>query len=161
MASGWDFRSPSEIIFSLGDFNGHVGKCAKEFEGVHGGNGIGKRNAVGRRLLELCDEKELCMANTWLYKADKRKITDIAGGCETEIDFEPVVEKYKKYIRDVKVIPWELQHTLMVVDLDRKVLKRILKKERIIRRKIWKLNENQTRVRFEKNSNRTSKHRPA
>ena len=56
-----------------------------------------------------------------------------------------VEEKYRKYIRDVKVIPWKL-HRLVVVDLDKKVVR----KERIIRRKIWKLNENRTRVRFEK-----------
>ena len=55
-----------------------------------------------------------------------------------------VGEKYRKYIRDVKVIPWELQHRMVVVDLDKKVLKKVVKKERIIRRKIWKLNENQT-----------------
>ena len=60
-----------------------------------------------------------------------------------------VGEKYRKYIRDVKVIPWELQHRMVVVDLDKKVLKKIMRKERIIRRKIWKLNENRTRVRFE------------
>ena len=47
-------------------------------------------------------------ANTWLYKADKMKITYSAGGCKTEIDFVLVGEKYKKYIRDVKVILWEL-----------------------------------------------------
>ena len=34
----------------------------------------------------------------------------------------------------------------MVVNLDKK----IVRKQRIIRRKIWKLNENQTRVRFVK-----------
>ena len=37
------------------------------------------------------------------------------------------------------MIPWELQHRLVVVDLDKKVLKKV-RKERIIRRKIWKLN---------------------
>ena len=57
--------------------------------------------------------------------------------------------KYRKYIRDVKVIPWELHHRLVVVDLDKKVLKKVVRKERIIR-KIGKLNENRTRVRFEK-----------
>ena len=31
--------------------------------------------------------KELCVANTWFYKADKRKITYSAGGCETQINF--------------------------------------------------------------------------
>ena len=48
------------------------------------------------------------------------------------------------------MIPWELQHRMVVEDLDKKVLKKVVRKERIIRRKIWKLNENQTRVRFEK-----------
>ena len=91
------------------------------------------------------------MANTWFIKTDKRKITNSAGGgCGTEIDFAHVGKKYRKYIRDVKVIPWELQHRMVVVDLNKKVLKKIVRKERIVRRKIWKLNENQTRVRFEK-----------
>ena len=58
-------------------------------------------------------------------------------------------EKNRKYIRDVKVIPWELQHRLVVVDLDKKVLKKVVRKQRIIK-KIWKLNENRSRVRLEK-----------
>ena len=40
--SKWNFGSSSEIIVSLGDFNGHVGKCAEGFEGVHGGIIFGK-----------------------------------------------------------------------------------------------------------------------
>ena len=59
---------------------------------MHGGNGIGKRNVEGRRLLEFCDEKELYVANTWLYRVDKRKISYSASGSETEIDFV-LVEK--------------------------------------------------------------------
>ena len=42
MGSEWDLRSSSEIILSLGNFNGHVGKCAEGFEGVHGGKVLGK-----------------------------------------------------------------------------------------------------------------------
>ena len=42
MASEWDFVSSSEIIFSLGDFNGHMGKDAEGFEGAHRENGTGK-----------------------------------------------------------------------------------------------------------------------
>ena len=38
----------------------------------------------------------------------------------------------------------------MVVDLYKKVLKKIVRKERMVRRRMWKLNENRTRVRFEK-----------
>ena len=37
----------------------------------------------------------------------------------------------------------------MVVNLDKKVLKKVVIEQRVIR-KIWKYNENQTRVRFEK-----------
>ena len=158
MGNEWDFGSSSEIIVSLGDFDGHVGKCAEGFEGLHGGNSIGKRNAEGRRLLGFCDEKELCVTNTWFKKTDKRKITYSAGRCETDIDFVLVRKKYRKYIRDVKVMQWELQHRLMVVDLDKKVLKKVVRKQRIIRRKIWKLNENRTRVRFEKRVKKTSKY---
>ena len=75
-----------------------------------------------RRLLEFCDKRELCVANTctWFKKTDKKKIIYCASGYRTEIDFVLVGEKYRKYIRDVKVIPWELQHRLVVVDLDKK-----------------------------------------
>ena len=38
------------------------------------------------------------MANTWFNKTDKKKITYSAGGCETEIDFVLVGEKYTKYV---------------------------------------------------------------
>ena len=71
MESGWDLRNSNKIIVSLGDFNEHVGKCPKGFEGVHRGNGIWKRNAEGRRLLGFCDEKELCVLG--FMKQRKRK----------------------------------------------------------------------------------------
>ena len=59
-------------------------------------------------------------------------------------------KKDRKYVRDVKIIPWKLQHRLVVVDLHKKTLKKIVRKKRITRRKKRKLNENQTRVEFEK-----------
>jgi len=54
-------------------FYGHVGKHIDGFENVHGGNGIGERKAEGRMLLEICDEKELCLANTRYRNKRKRK----------------------------------------------------------------------------------------
>ena len=113
-----------KIIVSLVDFNGLVRKCAKGFESVHRGNGIGKRNAEGKRLLEFCDERELGVANTWFDKTDKRNITYSAGGCETEIEFVLVAEKYTKCTWDVKVILWKLLHRPVVVDLDKKRCKK-------------------------------------
>ena len=64
-----------------------------------------------------------------------------------------VGEKYRKYIRDVKVVSWELQHRLVIVDLDKKVSKKVVRKQRVTKKMIQKLNENQTRVRFEKKVN--------
>ena len=38
-------------------------------------------------LLEFCDAKHLCITNTWLRKADKKKITYSSGCTKSEIDF--------------------------------------------------------------------------
>ena len=86
LAGEYELQNPSEVVFGLGDFNGHVGEEIEGFEGVHGGNGIGKRNAEGRMLLEFRDKRELCVANTWFKKTDKRKITFKSGNNEFEID---------------------------------------------------------------------------
>ena len=57
LAGEYELQNPSEVVFGHGDFNGHVGEEIKGFEGVHGGNGIGKRNGIGfeRRVEELVD----------------------------------------------------------------------------------------------------------
>lgn len=57
------------IVLGIGDFNGHVGKWIEGYEDVHRGNGIGERKVEGKMLLEFCDEKELCMANTWFRRS--------------------------------------------------------------------------------------------
>ena len=72
----------------------------------------------GRRLQEFCDEKELCVANT--FSQEKRKITCRAGECKTVIELVFLGKKDRKYKRHVQVIPWELQHRLVVVELDKK-----------------------------------------
>ena len=64
MDNEWDLKNSGEVVFGLGDFNGHVGRQIDGFEGVHGGYGIGKRNVEERRLLEFCGEKELGVVNT-------------------------------------------------------------------------------------------------
>lgn len=147
LASEWDRKNVGELVLGLGDFNGHVGKRIEGYEGVHGGYGIGERNMEGRMLLEFCDEKELCVANTWFQKGEKRKVTYSAGGNETEIDFVLVGQGERKLLRDVKVIPGELQHRLVVADLVKKV-KKVVRKEASKRRKVWKLREDDTRAKF-------------
>ena len=90
-----------------------------------------KRNAEGRMFLDFCDQKELCVANTWYKKKDKRKVTYNSGGNDTEIDFVLVGEEKRKYLRDVKVIPGELLHKLVVVDVEEQKLKKSGKKSEV------------------------------
>ena len=42
------------------------------------------------------------------------------GGNKTEIDFVLIGKNNKKYLKDVKAIPWKLQNRLVVTDIDKK-----------------------------------------
>ena len=150
MAGEYELQNPSEVAFGLGDFIGHVGGEIEGFDSVHGGNGIGKRNAEGRLLLEFCDERELCVANTWFKKTDKRKITFKSGNNKSEIDFILVSKENRKHLKDVKVIPWDLQHQLLVADVDKRKLNKVVKKESRVKRMIWKLKERKIQEKFER-----------
>ena len=61
----WTTHHKRELIIRIGDLNGHVGRNIDGFRGVNGGFSIGERNQEGRMLLEFCDAKRLCIANTW------------------------------------------------------------------------------------------------
>ena len=91
-------------------------------------------NVEGKRLLEFCDEKELRVAKTWYEKKEQRKTTYSIGGHETAIDFVLVGKNNRKYLKDVKAIPWELQHRLVVTDKDKRRLKKVVKNEQTIRK---------------------------
>ena len=43
VASEWELGNSSEIIFSKGYYNGHMGKCVEVFEGVYGGIKLRKK----------------------------------------------------------------------------------------------------------------------
>ena len=80
------------------------------FEGVHEGNRIGEQNLEGRMLLEFCNQKDLCVVNIWFKKDKKKKVTYGSGGNESEIHFVLVEKESRKFLKDVKVICWELQN---------------------------------------------------
>ena len=71
------------------------------------------------------------------------------GEEESDVHFVLVGKRNRKYLRDVKIIPCELQHRLVVKNLVKKKLKKVVRKEVIRRRKVWKLKEDDTRARFE------------
>ena len=83
-----------------------------------------------------------------LEKKELRKIRYSMGGNETEIDFVLVGKNNKLYLKDMKAIPWKLQHQLMVTDIDKRKLKKVVKNEQTFRR-VWELKENNMKTKFQ------------
>ena len=71
--------------------------------------------------------------------------------CETvvEIDFVLVSKNNRKYSKDVKTISWELQHRLVVTDIDKRKLNKVVKNKQTIRRRVWRLKENNIKTKFQ------------
>ena len=122
-----EIKATKELNLGIGDFNAHGGKKMDRFESVHRRNGIGKRKKEDRMLLEFCDLEDLCVASTLFKKKEKRKVTYSSGGNETDIDFVLVKKESRKFFKDVKMIPWELQHRLVFVDVKKENLFKCLK----------------------------------
>ena len=79
-------------------------------------------------LLELCLEKELCVSNTWFKTEEKRKVTFRMGENETEIDFVLIKKEHHQFIQNMKAIPGEFQHSLVVADIDKKKIRNVIRK---------------------------------
>ena len=96
-----------ETLVICGDFNGHVGKVANGYEGVHGGHGYGLRNTKGERILEFVVAHDLVVANTHFHKKDNHLINYHSGGNSNQIDYIHVRKSDFKQIFNIKVIPGE------------------------------------------------------
>ena len=90
------------------------------------------------------------MANTWFKKADKRKITFKSGNNESEIDFILVSKENRKHLKDVKIIPWKLQYPLLVADVDKRKLNKVVMKESRVKCMVWKLRQKEMQEKFER-----------
>ena len=62
---------PKNVLFIRGDWNAKVG--SQEAPGVTGKFGLGVQNEAGQRLIELCQENELVIPNTF-FQQRKRKL---------------------------------------------------------------------------------------
>ena len=60
-----------DVLFIRGDWNANVG--SQETPGVTGKFGLGMLNEAGQRLIELCQENALVIANT-LFQQHKRRL---------------------------------------------------------------------------------------
>ena len=64
-----------DVLFITGDWNAKVG--SQEIPGVKGKFGLGVQNEAGHRLIELCQENALVIANTLFQKPKRRLYMDI------------------------------------------------------------------------------------
>ena len=109
-----------EIVIPCRDWNGHVGREAAGYEGVHGGSGYGERNADGDRVLEFAVANDFVVGNTFFVKRDSHLITYQSGNAKTQIDFILLRKRNLKMAKDIKVIPGEEcvpQHKLLICEL--------------------------------------------
>ena len=60
-----------DVLFIIGDWNAKVG--SQEAPGVTAKFGLGMRNEAGQRLIEVCQENALVIANT-LFQQHKRRL---------------------------------------------------------------------------------------
>ena len=128
----WDVYYADDLVMCLGNLDGHV----NGIDGVHGGYGVGQRNLEGRMLLEFCLEKELCVSNAWSKREENTKVTIRMGLNETEIDFVLVKKEHRRFIRNVKVIPGEFQNALVIADIDKRKIKKVVRNTHTERRKM-------------------------
>ena len=105
-----------EIVIPCGDWNGHVGREAAGYEGVHGGSGYGERNADGDRVLEFAVANDFVIGNTFFVKRDSHLITYQSGNAKTQIDFILL----RKVIPSEECVP---QHKLLICELRLKTSK--------------------------------------
>ena len=95
--------SCNESVIVLGDMNAKVGD--REREGIVGKYGVPGENDNGMCLLDMCNERELTVGNTWFEKKLIHKYTwEREGGDERSmIDLILVEKKMKNKLLDVTV----------------------------------------------------------
>ena len=89
--------SKQDNIFIGSDLNGHFGRDAGCYGGVHGGMGFGTTNVEGESILEFGDAVGMAVCNTFFKKEDSKLITyqfgdnrsiDSAIGSGLDFNFE-------------------------------------------------------------------------
>ena len=140
----------SEILVSLGYWNGHVGADDDGFDEVPGGQGCGVRNAEVVMILEFALANDLRVGNTWFKKRDSHLITYSSGDYKTQIDYILFHKNFSKAVSNVMVIPNEecvQQHHLVVCDFSVHI-PAVKKRKFTPRIRSWKLKDPATASQF-------------
>ena len=94
-----------DVLFIIGDRNAKVG--SQETPGVTGRFGLGMWNEAGQRLVELCQENALVIANT-LFQQHKRRHytwTSLDGQHRNQIDYILCSQRWRSSIQSAKTRP--------------------------------------------------------
>ena len=100
-----ELTPPKDMLFIIRDWNAKVG--SQETAGVTGNFGLGVRNEAGQRLIELCQENALVIANT-LFQQHKRRLytrTSPDGQYQNQIDYIFCSQRWRSSIQSTKTRP--------------------------------------------------------
>ena len=70
------------------------------------------------------------------------------GENETEIDFVLIKKEHRQFIQNIKTIHGEFQHALVIAGIDKRKIRKVVKKTCAERRKITSLKDVKIRKRF-------------
>ena len=94
-----------DVLFVIGDWNAKVG--SQETRGVMGKFGLGIWNEAGQRLIKVCQENALVIANT-LFQQYKRRLytcTSPGGQHQNQIDYILCSQRWRSSIQSTKTRP--------------------------------------------------------
>ena len=88
------------------------------------------------------------MPNTCFKREEKRKVTFRMGENETKIDFVFLTKEHRRLIQNVKAIHGEFQHALVIADIDKRKIRKVVRRTCAERRKITLLKDVKIRKQF-------------
>ena len=83
-----------KLLVVCGDLNGHVCKESEGFEEVHRGHGYGNRNREGRNILEMAQQRELVVCNTWYRKKNILSPLAVEAGVVRLTIYDDVISRH-------------------------------------------------------------------
>ena len=91
-----------DVLFIMGDWNAKVG--SQETPGVTGKFGPGIQNEAGQRLIEVCQENALVIANTLFqqHKGGLYTCRSPNSQCQNKIDFVLCIQRWRSSIQSAK-----------------------------------------------------------
>ena len=89
------------------------------------------------------------MLHTWSKREGKWKVTFRMGENETEIDIELIKKEHRLFTQNVKAIAGEFQHALVIEDIEKRKIRKVVIKTCAGIRKITLLKDVKIRKRFE------------